>query len=62
MIRLRRSGADSLVESLPNGHLVVLPDTGHLPWLDAPERVGALVQEFRCSTSASNSPSSAVLA
>jgi pimeloyl-ACP methyl ester carboxylesterase len=51
-----------LVDSLPNAHLVVLPDTGHLPWLDEPERVGALVQDFLCSTSASNSPSSPVLA
>jgi pimeloyl-ACP methyl ester carboxylesterase len=51
-----------LVDSLPSAHLVVLPDTGHLPWLDEPERVAALVRHFLCSTSTSNSPSTAVLA
>ena len=49
-----------LVDTLPNARLVVLPETGHLPWLDEPERVAALVLEFLCSSSASNVPAGAV--
>jgi pimeloyl-ACP methyl ester carboxylesterase len=51
-----------LVDSLPNARLVALPDTGHLPWLDAPEHVPALVRDFLCSTTASNPPSRAFVA
>lgn len=31
---------------LPHARLEVLPDAGHLPWLDAPERVAELLREF----------------
>lgn len=39
-----RVGA-ALRDALPNADLVVLPGSGHLPWLDDPARVGSLVTE-----------------
>lgn len=35
----------ALRDALPDADLVVLRDSGHLPWLDDPARVGALVTE-----------------
>ena len=36
--------ARDLVAMLPNARLEVLPESGHLPWLDAPERAAAHVR------------------
>ena len=30
----------------PNAHCEVLPDAGHLPWLDQPEECSRMVTEF----------------
>lgn len=35
----------ALRDALPDADLVVLRDSGHLPWLDDPARVGALITE-----------------
>lgn len=35
-----------LAEVTPNARLEVLPDAGHLPWLDEPDRVANLVRDF----------------
>lgn len=37
--------ARALVALLPHAHISLLPDSGHLPWLDAPEQAAALVRE-----------------
>lgn len=37
---------EELCRYLPNASLEVLRDVGHLPWLDEPERVAALVRAF----------------
>ena len=31
---------------MPDASLAVVPDAGHLPWLDRPEEVGDLVTSF----------------
>ncbi len=34
------------VEAMPDATLEMLPDSGHLPWIDNPERVGRATAEF----------------
>lgn len=38
--------ARALVAAMPNAALELLPASGHLPWLDAPERAAAHVRSF----------------
>ncbi len=35
-----------VVSAMPDAGLVMLPDSGHLPWLDFPQRAGELSAEF----------------
>lgn len=37
---------DSLVAALPRAELVVMPGVGHLPWLEDPDRLRALLRRF----------------
>jgi proline iminopeptidase len=37
---------DSLHDALPNSRRVILPDVGHVPWLEAPDDFRAVVAEF----------------
>jgi 2-hydroxy-6-oxonona-2,4-dienedioate hydrolase len=41
-----RDVAERLVTAMPDAELEMLPDAGHLPWLDDPERAAATVQRF----------------
>lgn len=41
------SGAEILHKALPNSQLIVMPDTGHLPMLEAPYRSAADYKVFR---------------
>jgi len=41
-----RWGVDSLAQALPNVSRVVLPDAGHVPWLDAPGEFRAALLDF----------------
>jgi proline iminopeptidase len=41
-----RSAVDSLAAALPAVTRVVLPDVGHVPWLEAPAEFARLVLEF----------------
>jgi pimeloyl-ACP methyl ester carboxylesterase len=38
--------AIAIAQRLPNARLVLMPDAGHLPWLDKPEECATLVTEF----------------
>ncbi len=38
--------AKEMAQSMPHGHAVIVPDAGHLAWLDQPESVTALVTNF----------------
>ncbi|MDJ0665612.1 MAG: alpha/beta hydrolase [Acidimicrobiia bacterium] len=38
--------AEALVASIPNARLELIEGGGHLPWIDAPERAAALVDEL----------------
>jgi 2-hydroxy-6-oxonona-2,4-dienedioate hydrolase len=42
----RHTEGERLVERSPNLSLVVIPDAGHLPWFDAPERVVTEIERF----------------
>jgi pimeloyl-ACP methyl ester carboxylesterase len=42
----RHTEGGRLVERSPNLSLVVIPDAGHLPWFDEPERVVAEIERF----------------
>jgi pimeloyl-ACP methyl ester carboxylesterase len=33
-----------MAAAMPNGRIEVLPDTGHLPWIDYPDQVADLVR------------------
>jgi pimeloyl-ACP methyl ester carboxylesterase len=46
-----RTTAERMLERLPNAQLTIIPDTGHAPQLEAPERVAAAIYQ-------SGSPSS----
>lgn len=37
---------DSLAQALPRAELVVMPGTGHLPWLEDPDRLRAVLRQF----------------
>lgn len=37
---------DSLVAALPRAELIVMPGVGHLPWLEDPEGLRALLRQF----------------
>jgi proline iminopeptidase len=37
---------DSLVAALPRAELVVMPGVGHLPWLEDPAGLRALLRRF----------------
>jgi proline iminopeptidase len=41
-------GANEILAALPLGlgHRVVIPGAGHFPWLDAPDRIFATIEEF----------------
>ena len=41
-----REVAEHVVDLMPNSELVMLPDSGHLPWLDFPDEVGRLARTF----------------
>ena len=41
-----RRGVDSLAQALPAATRVVLPDAGHVPWLDAPDETLAALLDF----------------
>jgi pimeloyl-ACP methyl ester carboxylesterase len=43
----------AIVEGSPNIRLVRIPDAGHLPWLDEPERVVAEIERFLATQSRS---------
>ncbi|QWF79536.1 alpha/beta fold hydrolase [Amycolatopsis sp. CA-230715] len=45
-----RWAVDSLAEALPSGERVVLPEVGHVPWLEAPGEFYAAVSGFLTST------------
>jgi len=34
----------AMAAAMPNGRIEVLPDTGHLPWIDYPDQVADLVR------------------
>ena len=36
----------AIAQSNPNVRLLRIPDAGHLPWLDEPERVVAEIERF----------------
>jgi pimeloyl-ACP methyl ester carboxylesterase len=38
--------ATAIAERLPNARLVLLPDAGHLPWLDDVEECARLITDF----------------
>ncbi len=38
--------ARTVVAAMPDAELIMLPDAGHLPWLDLPRRAGELTSEF----------------
>jgi len=38
--------AIAIAQRLPNAHLVLMPDAGHMPWLDQPEACATLIREF----------------
>jgi pimeloyl-ACP methyl ester carboxylesterase len=38
--------AIAIAERLPNARLVLLPDAGHLPWLDDVEECARLITDF----------------
>ncbi len=40
------ASCDSLVEALPSVHRVVLPDAGHLPWVEQPVEFTHVVRDF----------------
>jgi pimeloyl-ACP methyl ester carboxylesterase len=40
------AGAVALAGALPEGRLVLIPDTGHIPMLEAPEVVGRALARF----------------
>lgn len=40
------SAVDSLVAALPDAGLAIIPHAGHLPWLEQPEAMRAVVREF----------------
>lgn len=37
---------EEMARAMPHGRCVVLPDAGHLPWLEEPDRCAQLVSEF----------------
>jgi len=37
---------DSLAQALPAATRIVLPEAGHLPWIEAPEQVTAILRDF----------------
>lgn len=41
-----RDVAEHVVQLMPHAHLTMFPDSGHLPWLDDTERVGADTTAF----------------
>src|SRR5579863_3746694 len=41
-----RWAVDSLARALPRVTRVVLPDAGHIPWLEAPEEVIGALRDF----------------
>jgi pimeloyl-ACP methyl ester carboxylesterase len=41
-----RDVAGNVTSLMPNAELVMMPDSGHLPWLDFPEDVGRRTREF----------------
>jgi proline iminopeptidase len=41
-----RSAVDSLERALPRATRVILPDAGHIPWLEAPEAVAGHLLDF----------------
>lgn len=41
-----REVADNVTSLMPNAELVMLPESGHLPWLDFPDDVGRRTREF----------------
>jgi pimeloyl-ACP methyl ester carboxylesterase len=43
----------AIVEGNPNVRLARIPDAGHLPWLDEPERVVAEIERFLATQSRS---------
>jgi pimeloyl-ACP methyl ester carboxylesterase len=51
--------ARRLVAAMPDAQLEMLPDAGHLPWLDNPQRVAATVESFltnRITTAVEHAP------
>jgi proline iminopeptidase len=40
------ASCDSLVEALPSVRRVVIPDAGHLPWVERPVKFTAVVRDF----------------
>lgn len=38
--------ARHIVETMPSAELTMIPNSGHLPWLDEPQRIGELTQAF----------------
>jgi pimeloyl-ACP methyl ester carboxylesterase len=44
------SWGEQLCQLIPQAHLDVIHDAGHLAWLDAPERVAGLLREFLGTT------------
>jgi proline iminopeptidase len=43
------SAVDSLVEASPSAELHLLPEAGHLPWVEAPEEVASILRTFLAS-------------
>ena len=41
-----RDVADHMVELMPNAELEMLPESGHLPWLDNPDGIGRKAASF----------------
>jgi pimeloyl-ACP methyl ester carboxylesterase len=49
------SWGEPLCRLIPQAHLEVIPDAGHLAWLDAPQRVADLLRAFLCTPQAASS-------
>jgi len=41
-----RDVAENVVSLMPNAELVMLPESGHLPWLDFPDDIGRRTRAF----------------